>query len=54
MAQQTLTLVASVPLTEEMWQPVPRGEVLAIAGGAVFLNRSTLAPDEASVSRSAG
>ena len=54
MAQQTLTLVASVPLTEEMWQPMPRGEVLAIAGGAVFLNRSTVGPDEPPVSRSAG
>jgi hypothetical protein len=46
--------VASVPLTEEIWQPMARGEVLAIAGGAVFLNRSTLGPDEPPVSRSAG
>lgn len=54
MDRQILTLVASVPLTEEIWQPMPRGEVLAIAGGAVFLNRSTLGPDEPPVSRLAG
>ncbi len=33
--QQALTLVASVPLTDEDWQPLSRGEVLAIRGGNV-------------------
>ena len=33
--QQTLTLVASEPLTDEAWQPLTRGEVLAVQGGAV-------------------
>lgn len=54
MAQQTLTLVASVPLTEEMWQPMARGKVLAIAGGAVLRSRSAGGPGEPSASRSAG
>ena len=53
LARQTLTLVASVPLTEERWQPIGRGEVLAVSGGAVLLSRSTVGPDEADVSRSA-
>ena len=50
MAEQTLTLAASVPLTEEKWQPMARGELLAIAGGAVLLSRSTVGPDEPAVS----
>ena len=54
MAQQTLTLAASVPLTDERWQPMPRGELLAIAGGTVLLNRSTVRPDEPVASRPAG
>ena len=54
MAEQTLTLAASVPLTEEKWQPMARGELLAIAGGAVLLSRSTVAPDEPAVSRPSG
>lgn len=32
-ADQLLTLLASVPLTAETWQPLPRGELLAIANG---------------------
>jgi len=35
-AQQALTLVASVPLTDEDWRPLARGEVLAIAGGSIL------------------
>jgi len=35
-ARQALTLVASVPLTAEDWQPLPRGEVLAIADGRIL------------------
>jgi glutamine amidotransferase len=35
-ARQALTLVASVPLTAEDWQPLPRGEVLAIAAGRIL------------------
>lgn len=34
-APQSLTLVASEPLTGEAWQPLPRGELLAIQDGAV-------------------
>lgn len=33
--QQALTLVASAPLTDEAWQPLARGELLAIRRGAV-------------------
>jgi len=33
--QQALTLVASVPLTDEAWRPLSRGELLAIRGGKV-------------------
>ena len=54
MAHQTLTLAASVPLTEETWQPMARGEVLAISGGAVLLSRPGVESDEAPVSRSTG
>jgi glutamine amidotransferase len=32
---QTLTLVASVPLTQEAWMPLAEGEVVAVVGGAV-------------------
>ncbi len=34
-AHQRVTLVASVPLTTEDWQPVVAGEVLALKGGAI-------------------
>jgi glutamine amidotransferase len=34
-AQQALTLVASVPLTDEAWQPLAQGEVLAIERGRI-------------------
>ncbi len=34
--QQALVLCASVPLTEEPWQPIPEGTVLAIAEGRVL------------------
>lgn len=33
--RQALTLVASVPLTDEDWKPLPRGTLLAIRGGSV-------------------
>lgn len=33
--QQSLTLVASAPLTDEAWQPLADGEVLAIRGGEI-------------------
>jgi glutamine amidotransferase len=32
---QELTLVASVPLTDEPWEPVPEGEVIALQEGMV-------------------
>jgi glutamine amidotransferase len=34
-ADQAIALVASVPLTEEPWEPLGEGEILAIAGGVV-------------------
>ena len=37
--QQTLTLAASVPLTDEPWRPLAEGEVLAIRGGEILVNR---------------
>lgn len=33
--QQSLTLIASVPLTDEDWRPLRRGELLAIAHGEI-------------------
>jgi glutamine amidotransferase len=38
--QQALTLVASVPLTDEPWQPLARGEILAIRQGRILERRS--------------
>jgi glutamine amidotransferase len=35
-AAQALTLVASVPLTDEAWQPMRQGEILAIEGGRIL------------------
>ena len=32
---QQMALVASVPLTEEDWQPIPEGEVIALTNGLV-------------------
>ena len=37
--QQALTLVASVPLTDEPWRPLAEGEVLAIAEGRILESR---------------
>jgi len=37
--QQALTLVASAPLTDEAWQPLGDGEVLAIQGGEIIRRR---------------
>jgi len=38
--QQTLTLVASVPLTDESWRPLSEGEVLAIKRGRILERRA--------------
>ena len=38
-ADQTLTLIASVPLSDEPWQPLAEGEVLAIRGGKILERR---------------
>ena len=40
---QELTLVASVPLTDEPWEPIPEGEVIALKDG-VLLARQSAAP----------
>lgn len=37
--QQALTLVATVPLTDESWRPMAEGEVLAIAAGRIVDRR---------------
>lgn len=38
---QAVALLASVPLTDEAWEPLPRGELLAIERGAVVERRAT-------------
>ena len=38
--QQALTLVASAPLTDEAWQPLANGELLAIRGGHIVDRRT--------------
>lgn len=38
-ATQRLMLLASVPLTDEAWTPMPEGEVLAIRQGEIIANR---------------
>jgi glutamine amidotransferase len=37
---QRVTLVASVPLTEEAWLPLAEGEVIAVSQGAIVLRSS--------------
>jgi glutamine amidotransferase len=32
---QTVTLLASVPLTDEEWQPLPKNTILAVSQGEV-------------------
>ncbi|AHE97199.1 class II glutamine amidotransferase [Thioalkalivibrio paradoxus] len=44
-AHQRVTLVASVPLTAERWEPVAAGEVLAIAGGRILSRTGAALPD---------
>ena len=39
MVEQALTLVASVPLTDELWQPMSRGELHAIRDGTIVQTR---------------
>lgn len=46
---QELTLVASVPLTDEPWEPISEGEVIALKQGLVWARTpasSTIAVDE--------
>ena len=38
-AEQEVVLVASVPLTDEAWQPFTEGEVVAIVSGQVVESR---------------
>jgi glutamine amidotransferase len=44
-ADQVSTLVASVPLTDDPWQALAAGEVIAVSKGRVILRRS-LRPEE--------
>jgi predicted glutamine amidotransferase len=43
-ARQRVTLVASVPLTAEAWEPVATGEVLAIQGGRIVARTGAAQP----------
>jgi len=38
---QELTLVASVPLTDEPWEPIAEGEVIAVKEGIVRMRKAT-------------
>ncbi len=38
LAQQEVVLVASRPLSDEAWQPLVEGEIVAIAGGRILAN----------------
>ncbi|TVP84554.1 MAG: class II glutamine amidotransferase [Thioalkalivibrio sp.] len=44
--RQRVTLVASVPLTRESWEPVECGEVLAIKGGQIVARTGAAAPPQ--------
>jgi glutamine amidotransferase len=39
-ADQAITLIASVPLSDDPWQPLRQGEVVAISKGNVLARRS--------------
>lgn len=41
---QQVTLVASVPLSDELWQPLTEGELLAVADGRVIARHAALEP----------
>ena len=45
-ARQRVTLVASVPLTREAWEPVEGGEVLAIQGGQIVARTGAAVPPQ--------
>ena len=40
---QELVLIASVPLTDEPWEPIEEGEVVALKGGVVWERTSRAA-----------
>jgi glutamine amidotransferase len=42
--EQRVTLVSSVPLSEEGWRPLDEGEILVIAGGAIVGAREPIEP----------
>jgi predicted glutamine amidotransferase len=44
--RQRVTLVASVPLTREAWEPVEGGEVLAIRGGQIVARTGAAIPPQ--------
>jgi predicted glutamine amidotransferase len=44
---QRVTLVASVPLTDDPWRPLAEGEVIAISAGAIALRASARSEDPA-------
>ena len=40
-SQLAVTVVASVPLTDEAWRPLPRGTVLEVVGGQIVYEAQT-------------
>jgi predicted glutamine amidotransferase len=43
-ADQTMTLVASVPLTDDAWQEFAQGEIIAISNGEISLRGAIHGP----------
>lgn len=48
-ARQRVTLVASVPLTREAWEPVAGGEVLVVGGGRIVARTGAASPPRPNV-----
>ena len=44
---QELTLIASVPLTDEAWEPLPEGDIIALKQGTIRARQAARAPAEA-------
>jgi len=44
--RQDVALVASTPLTDELWQPLGEGDLIALAGGVCFDAKGRLAAPE--------
>ena len=51
---QELTLFASVPLTDEPWEPIAEGEVIAVKEGLVWMREAVSSTPRAFARRSTG